>query len=242
MTDDMAEPNPGPGSDPGGAPVPWIRVESGLAGHVVDLLASAGIPSRLTEPAAAPGWTDISIAPAWQPRARAALDLVLPGLLASAGTAGADGATEPPAVPGEPTRAGQGLSARLVRRSDPGSPGPGRTGLEPELLDGRQAFSGRDPSPMPGPDGDDESGWADDDGDFVPPDPPPLPRGDTTSRLAWAGAVGGPLVMLLSLLLGLGGLITGAGVVAFIAGFAVLVARMDDRPRQDDGWDDGAVL
>ncbi len=35
---------------------------------------------------------------------------------------------------------------------------------------------------------------------------------------------------------------TAVARAAFLGGFATLVARMRDRPSQDDGWDDGAVL
>lgn len=79
--------------------------------------------------------------------------------------------------------------------------------------------------------------------DFVPQPPPPLPRPrDAVSRAAWLGVIAGPILLLLVVLLHLPGVLTAAGLVAFIAGFATLIARMPDRARQDDGWDDGAVL
>lgn len=79
--------------------------------------------------------------------------------------------------------------------------------------------------------------------DFVPQPPPPLPRPrDAVSRAAWLGVIAGPILLLLVVLLDLPGVLTAAGLVAFIAGFAALIARMPDRARQDDGWDDGAVL
>lgn len=79
-----------------------------------------------------------------------------------------------------------------------------------------------------------------DDG-FVPPEPPPLPRGDLVSTMAWAGALGAPLFLLLAALFWRSAptLLIGAAVAAFIAGFVALVARMPDR---SDDEDDGAVV
>ena len=81
---------------------------------------------------------------------------------------------------------------------------------------------------------------------FVPPEPPPLPRGDAISRLAWAGVIGGPLVLLLAALLG-GYLPFGVptavlllALAAFIGGFVTLVARMPGESPDDP--DHGAVV
>lgn len=77
---------------------------------------------------------------------------------------------------------------------------------------------------------------------FEPPEPPPLPRGDLYSRLAWSGVIGGPTVLLIAAFLG-GDLPSYAIVLAlaaFVGGFVTLVARMPgDRP---DDPDDGAVV
>jgi hypothetical protein len=81
----------------------------------------------------------------------------------------------------------------------------------------------------------------DDEERFVPPEPPPLPRGDTVSRLAWAGVLGAPLFFLIAALFWHGAptwLVVGA-VGAFVAGFVTLIVRMPDR---DDDGDDGAVV
>jgi len=81
----------------------------------------------------------------------------------------------------------------------------------------------------------------DDEERFVPPEPPPLPRGDTVSRLAWAGVLGAPLFFLMAALFWHGAptwLVVGA-VGAFVAGFVTLIVRMPDR---DDDGDDGAVV
>jgi len=77
---------------------------------------------------------------------------------------------------------------------------------------------------------------------FVPPEPPPVPRGTPARRLAWCGMFLPPLLMLAAVVfdwvfpswvsLGL--------VAAFIGGFVFLVATM---PRDSgDGWGDGAVV
>lgn len=201
-----------------------VTVEPDLAEHVIDLLAAAGVPA-LDRPDQQ-GLITVVVRAGDAERARATLDLVLPGLLAS------DSGEKPTVGPG------QGLSGRLIRRTDwpaeeqsaqPSRPGSG-------LVDGRAAFAGAlgesvvdEPSPV-------------DDGDYIPPAPPPLPRGDLVSRFAWLGAVGGPLLILAAVLLPLPDILAGLGLAGFIAGFGVLVARMPNRARQDDGWDDGAVL
>ncbi|HET9946153.1 MAG TPA: hypothetical protein VFR56_10915, partial [Actinomycetes bacterium] len=79
---------------------------------------------------------------------------------------------------------------------------------------------------------------------FEPPTPPPLPKVDTVGRFAWAGAVGGPLLLVLAALLGLpvAGWVGLLALAAFMAGFVTLVARMKDRPPTDSGPDDGAVV
>lgn len=113
--------------------------------------------------------------------------------------------------------------------ADPG-PGGGRPPLSSRLL-----RSGADTSPPPVEDPDDH---------FVPPPPPPLPEADRVTRLAWAALLGGPGLLVLAALLGIAleGWVTVLAAASFVGGFGTLVARMHDRPRQDDGWDDGAVL
>lgn len=79
-------------------------------------------------------------------------------------------------------------------------------------------------------------------GTFEPPEPPPLPRPDLIGKVAWAGALGGPLVLFLGVLFPgvVGpGLVTIA-IAAFVAGFLTLVLRHPNEP--EDGWDDGSVV
>ncbi|MFB7506772.1 hypothetical protein [Streptomyces broussonetiae] len=83
----------------------------------------------------------------------------------------------------------------------------------------------------------------DDEGHFVPPEPPPLPTADTTAKFAWLGVVGGPVLLLLAVLLGwdMTWWLTTLGIGGFLGGFATLVVRM----RTDDEDDDpgrGAVV
>ncbi|GAB3178448.1 hypothetical protein [Streptomyces incanus] len=82
-----------------------------------------------------------------------------------------------------------------------------------------------------------------DEGHFVPPEPPPLPEADVTSKFAWLGVLGGPLLLLLAILLGweMTWWLTTLCIGGFLCGFATLVMRM----RTDDEDDDpgrGAVV
>ncbi|MFJ5830243.1 hypothetical protein [Streptomyces sp. NPDC093089] len=93
--------------------------------------------------------------------------------------------------------------------------------------------------PEDGPEGSDE-------GHFVPPEPPPLPETDVTTRFAWLAVVGGPVLMLVAVLLrwDMTWWLTTLCIGGFLGGFATLVGRMkhDD---DDDGFDDpgrGAVV
>lgn len=77
---------------------------------------------------------------------------------------------------------------------------------------------------------------------FVPPEPPPLPRGGFSTTFAWVCLLGGPLFLVFGALAWKdvpGGLILTA-VAAFIGGFVMLVARLP-RDHPDDP-DDGAVV
>jgi hypothetical protein len=79
-----------------------------------------------------------------------------------------------------------------------------------------------------------------DDEHFVPPEPPPLPETDTTTKFGWLGALGGPLLLLAAILFGVDftwWLLT-LGVGGFIGGCLTLATRL--RPGdEDDGEDPG---
>ncbi|QNP62892.1 hypothetical protein [Streptomyces genisteinicus] len=84
-----------------------------------------------------------------------------------------------------------------------------------------------------------------DEGHFVPPEPPPLPEADVTAKFAWLAVIGGPVLMLLAVLLrwDMTWWLTTLCVGGFLGGFATLVARMS--PDDDDDIDDpgrGAVV
>ena len=113
-------------------------------------------------------------------------------------------------------------------------PGPPPAEGSDERLRGLFRPSWKDPL-------DSEATW-DDEGHFVPPEPPPVHVADPRRRAAWLGLFGSPLVMLVAVVLGWqlpGWLMLGlAG--AFVGGFVYLVATMSNR-REGPG-DDGAVV
>lgn len=86
---------------------------------------------------------------------------------------------------------------------------------------------------------------AEPDDHFIPPVPPPLPRLDPVTKVAWLGLFGGPLYLLVSTATGatISGLAAFLAVAAFVGGFVVLVLRMDNGRPPDSGSDDnGAVV
>ncbi|MFI2639710.1 hypothetical protein [Streptomyces sp. NPDC018610] len=84
----------------------------------------------------------------------------------------------------------------------------------------------------------------DDEGHFVPPEPPPLPDADATAKFAWLGVVGGPVLLLLAVLLGwdMTWWLTTLCVGGFLGGVATLVARMNPGDDEDDDPGRGAVV
>ncbi|MFF4172710.1 hypothetical protein [Streptomyces sp. NPDC001744] len=157
----------------------------------------------------------------------------------------ADGA---PGTGGRPAADG---SPEAGSEADGGSgPGPEGPALGSSIVfaPGVRPAGPRDYSPA-GPDAPDGPGGGPGDseeGHFVPPEPPPLPEADATAKFAWLGVVGGPVLLLLAVLLrwDMTWWLTTLCVGGFLGGFATLVARMkhDD---EDDGFDDpgrGAVV
>ena len=115
-----------------------------------------------------------------------------------------------------------GLSARLIRQHDD-APSDDMTD-ELSMAGGPRDYAMAD-EPEEG---------------FSPPHPPPLPRPrDAVDRLAWGGAIGGPLLLVGSHVFNLGTTLGGVGVAASIAGFVTLVARMKS---ERESGDDGAVV
>ncbi|MFF1375477.1 hypothetical protein [Streptomyces sp. NPDC058308] len=84
----------------------------------------------------------------------------------------------------------------------------------------------------------------DDEGHFVPPEPPPLPDADVTAKFAWLAVLGGPLLILLAVLFGwqMTWWLTTLGIGGFLGGFATLVVRMNSGDDEDDDPGRGAVV
>lgn len=84
-----------------------------------------------------------------------------------------------------------------------------------------------------------------DDGHYVPPAPPPLPRPVGVVGAAWVALLGGPIVLLVATVLGweLPTVVTAACVLGFVGGLVFLIAQLDDGSRdRPDGWDNGAQV
>ncbi|WP_367323784.1 hypothetical protein [Streptomyces sp. HUAS ZL42] len=84
----------------------------------------------------------------------------------------------------------------------------------------------------------------DDEGHFVPPEPPPLPTADATAKFAWLAVIGGPLLLLLAVLLGwdMTWWLTTLGIGGFLGGFVTLVTRMKTDDDDDGDPGRGAVV
>ncbi|WP_053754053.1 hypothetical protein [Streptomyces sp. MMG1533] len=84
----------------------------------------------------------------------------------------------------------------------------------------------------------------DDEGGFVPPEPPPLPAADATAKFAWLGLLGGPVLLLLAVLLGwdMTWWLSTLGIGGFLGGCATLVMRMRPDDEDDDDPGRGAVV
>ncbi|MPY51504.1 hypothetical protein [Streptomyces acidicola] len=84
----------------------------------------------------------------------------------------------------------------------------------------------------------------DDEGHFIPPEPPPLPAADATAKFAWLGVLGGPVLLLLAVLLGwdMTWWLATLGIGGFLGGFATLVMRMKGDDEDDDDPGRGAVV
>jgi hypothetical protein len=83
-----------------------------------------------------------------------------------------------------------------------------------------------------------------DEGHFEPPEPPPLPQADATTKFAWLAVLGGPALIFVYILLQeeMPWWAITVGIGGFLGGFATLVARMkgDDEDLDDPGR--GAVV
>jgi hypothetical protein len=142
--------------------------------------------------------------------------------------------TDTDALPGEPPTNPTGLPGLPVMPSMPDQPWPNLGAGSGGKATGGIGTGPRD-SILPDNPADDH---------FVPPVPPPLPRLDPATKLAWIALFGGPLYLLISTAVGssISGLAAFLAVAAFVGGFVVLVLRMDNGRPPDSGSDDGAVV
>ncbi|MFE2510573.1 hypothetical protein [Streptomyces naganishii] len=111
-------------------------------------------------------------------------------------------------------------------RPAPARPLGGSVSFAPGV--GPRDYTPREPS--------DEDFDEDDEGHFVPPEPPPLPDSDVTSKFAWLAVIGGPVLLLLAVLFGwdMTWWLTTLGIGGFLGGFATLVTRMKPDDEDDD--------
>jgi len=84
----------------------------------------------------------------------------------------------------------------------------------------------------------------DDEGHFVPPEPPPLPAADPTAKFAWLGVIGGPILLLLAVVFGweMTWWLATLSIGGFVGGFATLVVRMKTDDDENDDPGRGAVV
>jgi hypothetical protein len=84
----------------------------------------------------------------------------------------------------------------------------------------------------------------DDEGHFEPPEPPPLPETDVTTKFAWLAVLGGPLLIFAFILLQqeLPWWAITVGIGGFLGGFATLVARMRPGGDEDDDLPGGGAV
>lgn len=84
----------------------------------------------------------------------------------------------------------------------------------------------------------------DDEGHFVPPEPPPLPRPTPLRFAAWLGVLVGPVLLMVTASLGvrLPQLLLGTVIAGFVGGVVYLIATMDDSPEDPYDPGNGAVV
>jgi hypothetical protein len=156
---------------------------------------------------------------------------------------------EPPDPPGtKPFKSIEDLALLETETNDeqtatetaatPKKDGPKKDEKSAKPLGGSVSFApGVGPRDYSAPDASEDDFEDDDEGHFVPPEPPPLPAADTTAKFAWLGVLGGPLVLLVAVLLGweMTWWLATVGIGGFLGGFVTLVTRM----RTDDEDEDG---
>ncbi|MDX2596684.1 MULTISPECIES: hypothetical protein [Streptomyces] len=155
---------------------------------------------------------------------------------------------EPPDPPG--ARPFKPVEDLALLEKDPLPEGPERTDGSGEPGPARPLGSSVSFAPGVGPrdhraaEPSDDDFDEDDEGHFVPPEPPPLPNADATAKFAWLGVVGGPVLLLLAVVLGweMTWWLTTLGIGGFLGGFATLVMRMRTDDDEDGDPGRGAVV
>ncbi|MGA5897754.1 hypothetical protein [Streptomyces venetus] len=136
-----------------------------------------------------------------------------------------------------------GDAAKPAEPEKPETKGPGDKPARP--LGGSVSFApGVGPRDYSAPEPAEGDFDEDDEGHFVPPEPPPLPTPDVTAKFAWLGVLGGPVLLLLAVLLGweMTWWLATLGIGGFLGGFATLVVRMRTDDEDDDDPGRGAVV
>ncbi|HEY2522982.1 MAG TPA: hypothetical protein VGJ19_22925 [Streptosporangiaceae bacterium] len=141
-------------------------------------------------------------------------------------------APESPQAKARPVPVDPPFNATAPDLTAPDLPGPGRAGPDRPGTD--RPGTGR-PAPEK-PEMQEEH--------YFPPPPPPLPKLDPVTKGAWAALFGGPAYLLIATAVGwtVPAVAAFFAIGAFVGGFAILVMRMGDEPRDGDGPDDGAVV
>lgn len=110
----------------------------------------------------------------------------------------------------------------------------------PESVGSVGSFVEQEPDEVPPADEDDT---LDDEGHFVPPEPPPLPRPQPQTLGAVALFLFGVILLVVPSLLDFSADVSLAlGLLAMSGSIAWLIARLRRGPPTDSGWDDGAQL
>ena len=152
-------------------------------------------------------------------------ELGAPGGLSAPGELGATGELGAPGEPG-----GSGPLGDSGPGLTPGGNGAGPAHGAPSPLGEAAQRAAREP------DSQEEH--------YFPPPPPPLPKLDPLSKGAWVALFGGPAYLLIATAVGwtVPAVAAFLAIGAFVGGFAVLVLRMGDEPKNGSGPDDGAVV
>ncbi|MFG2889514.1 hypothetical protein [Streptomyces sp. NPDC048248] len=175
-----------------------------------------------------------SAGPAGIPAVPGALDLTKP----DTSTTGTDAPATEGAGSGDAAEGSSGTDGKRPERGTPGGPAGDAVGsfvvyapgVGPRDWDAAQSSE----------DDFDES----DEGHFTPPEPPPLPEADVTTKFAWIAVLGGPLLLVLMVLFQqpVTWWISVLGIGGFLGGFATLVARMKHDDEDDDGMTGGGAV